>query len=132
MFSRTLKALAPLFFVVSGLHLTLGIDADALLGARVGPDVSAEPSLDSQSRFFGVAFGLYGAILYLCATDLRRFEPVFKAAMGVFFLGGCARLVSWTSHGMPAPMVVVLLASELLVPPILLVWQARVMKQASS
>ncbi len=121
-----LKALAPIFFGVSALHLVLGLNADALLGAKVSPEVAMEPSLNSQNRFYGVAFAVYGVVLYICATDLRRYEPIFKAAMWVFFLGGVARLVSWSTHGAPAPLVIALAASELLVPPALLIWHGKV------
>lgn len=125
-----LRVLAPVFFVVAAIHLALGLDADALLGASVSPSTAAEPSLSSQNRFYGVAFALYGAVLYLCAKDLRTYEPFFKAAMWVFFLAGVARLVAWLQHGAPAPLVVALLATELVIPPLLLVWHARAKNEA--
>ena len=124
--SLVLKCFAPVFLVVALLHLVFGLTADALLGAKVSPEAAADPSLDSQNRFYGVAFALYGVVLYLCARDLRRYEAFFKAALGVFFCGGAARLVSWAIHGAPAPLVVALALSELLIPPLLLIWYARV------
>lgn len=121
-----LEIFAPVFLIVAALHLFLGLDADALLGAKVSAEVAAEPSLDSQNRFYGVAFALYGVVLYLCATDLQRFEPIFKSALWVFFLGGVARLLSWATHGAPAPLVITLAATELVIPPLLLAWHANV------
>ena len=128
-FVLVLKALAPVFFGVSALHLVLGLNADALLGADVSAEVASEPSLNSQNRFYGVAFALYGVVLYICATDLRRYEPILKAALWVFFFGGVARLVSWVTHGSPALPVMALAATELLLPPALLVWYARIKDQ---
>ena len=125
-----LKVFAPVFLIVAALHLLLGLNADALLGAKVSAEVAAEPFLNSQNRFYGVAFALYGVVLYLCATDLQRFEPIFKSAMWVFFLGGVARLVSWATHRAPAPLVIALAASELLIPPLLLTWHARAKNEA--
>jgi hypothetical protein len=125
-----LRVLAPIFFIVAGLHLALGLNADALLGATVSPTAASEPSLSSQNRFYGVAFALYGAVLYLCSKDLRTYAPFFKAAMWVFFLAGAARLVAWVQHGAPAALVIALLAVELLVPPVLLAWHARVANEA--
>ena len=125
-----LRVLSPIFLVVAGLHLVLGLDADALLGASVSPSTAAEPSLSSQNRFYGVAFGLYGAVLYLCSKDLRAYAPFFRAAMWVFFLAGVARLVSWVQHGAPAPLVITLLATELVVPPLLLAWHAKAANEA--
>jgi Domain of unknown function (DUF4345) len=120
-----LKCFAPVFILVALLHLAFGLNAEVLLGAAVPAQVLAEPTLNSQNRFYGVAFALYGVVLYLCARDLRRYESFFKAAVWVFFFGGVARLVSWATHGAPAPLVIVLAASELLIPPLLLVWYAK-------
>ena len=121
-----LKCFAPVFVLVALLHLVFGLNAEVLLGAAVPVQILAEPTLNSQNRFYGVAFALYGVVLYLCAQDLRRYEAFFKAAVWVFFLGGVARLVSWATHGAPAPLVIVLAASELLIPPLLLIWYAKV------
>jgi len=117
-----LRLLAPVFFVVAALHILLGLEADRLLGANVPAAAATDPSLDSQNRFYGAALALYGVVLLLCAADLRRYEAFFKAVLGVFFLGGVARLVSWAIHGAPAPLVIALTALELLLPPILWVW----------
>ena len=130
MLSLVLTCFAPVFLVVALLHLVFGLNADALLGAKVSPETAADPSLDSQNRFYGVAFALYGVVLYLCARDLRRYEAFFKAALGVFFCGGVARLVSWVTLGAPAPLVVVLAVSELLIPALLLLWYAQVKHEA--
>ena len=120
-----LKVFAPVFLVVAALHLVLGINADAILGAKVNAATVTEPSLSSQNRFYGVAFALYGAVLWLCAEDLRAYKAFFRAAMVVFFLAGLARLVPWVLYGAPAPLVVALTASELIIPPLLLIWHAR-------
>jgi Domain of unknown function (DUF4345) len=121
-----LKCFAPVFILVALLHLALGLGAEVLLGAVVPADVLEEPSLNSQNRFYGVVFALYGVVFYLCAQDLRRFESFFKATVWVFFLGGLARLLSWATHGTPAPLILALAASELLIPPLLLIWYAKV------
>jgi hypothetical protein len=121
-----LRILAVVVFFVAALHVVLGLEADALLGAKVGPEVATEPSLSSQNRFYGVVFALLGIVLWLAANELRSRAVFFKAAMWVFFVAGVARLVAWAQHGAPAPLVVVLLASELVVPPALLAWYARV------
>lgn len=130
-FVLSLKLLAPVFFVVAALHLTLGLGAEAMLGAQVSPQAAAEPTLDSQNRFYGVAFALYGAVFRLAARDLARFEPLLRASLWVFFAAGLARLVSWLLHGPPAPLVIVLAAVELLAPPLLLLWLRSVTRSAA-
>ena len=50
-----LRLAAPLFFVVGVLHLTLGVGADVLLGAKLSAEAIDDPALDSQNRFYGVS-----------------------------------------------------------------------------
>lgn len=120
-----LKVLAPIFLVVGALHLVLGAAAEVMLGASLSTESLADPVLDSQNRFYGVVFSLYGVLLYLCATDLSRYRPVLVSVLLVFFAGGLARLVSMTTHGLPSVPVIGLFASEILIPPLLLWWLSR-------
>jgi len=119
-FALALKFSAPVFFIVGALHLALGVGADVLLGATLPSEALSDPALDSQNRFYGVAFTLYGSLLYLCATDLARYDTVLRCAIWSFFAAGLARLVSIVVHGLPPPLVLILLTSELLLPPLLL------------
>lgn len=125
-FLLSLKWIAPVFVVVAALHLALGLGADALLGAQVTAQAAAEPTLDSQNRFYGVTFALFGVVFHLAARDLPRFEPMLKGALCVFFLAGLSRLLSWATHGQPAQLVVALAAVELVVPPLLFLWLLKV------
>jgi Domain of unknown function (DUF4345) len=127
LYSNILKLAALVFFAVAGLHLIFGLGADQMLGAVLSPETVSEPSLDSQNRFYGVAFALYGVTLYICAKDLARFRPILVAALAVFFMAGCARLVSWGIRGAPAPLVIGLLATEITLLPLLYGWLRKVM-----
>lgn len=118
-FQLLLRIFGAIIFGVSASHLFLGLRADALLGANISAAVVAEPTLDSQHRFYGAAFAIYGALLLLCAKDIRRYEPVLRVAMMVFFVGGLARLVSIAIVGLPAAPILGLTAIELLAPPFL-------------
>jgi hypothetical protein len=120
-----LKVAAPVFFIVGALHLVLGLGADALLGAKVSAEVMADPGLDSQNRFYGVAFTLYGVLLFLCATDIPKYATVLRCVLWVFFAAGLARFASIAVHGSPPPMVWVLLVGEVLPPPLLAWWLSR-------
>ena len=118
-----LRLLAPVFLAVAALHLVLGIQADAMLGTVVTPEMAREPSLASQNRFYGV-------VMFLCAGDLRRYAPILRALLVVFFCAGLARFVAWATLGPPAPMVVGLLVSELVLPPVLWWWLRRALRDA--
>jgi hypothetical protein len=119
--SLTLKVLAPLFVLVGVLHLVLGLNADVALGAKLPVEAIADSGLDSQNRFYGIAFTLYGVLLWVCATDLRKYATILRCVLWVFFAAGLARLASIAAHGMPPPAIVNLLVTELIAPPVL-VW----------
>ena len=121
-FTIILKVLVPVFLVVGLLHLWLGARADVLLGAKLPPEALSDPAVDSQNRFYGVAYGCYGILLYVCSMDLARYATIFDCVLFATFAGGLARLVSMVTHGRPPPLILALLASELLVPPILVGW----------
>ena len=129
-FAIFLKVLAPVFVLVGALHLFLGLGADALLGANVPPEVLTDPGLDSQNRFYGTTFMVYGVLLWLCSTDLAKYATVLRCVLWVFFAGGLARLVSILVYGLPPPPIIVLLISELIGPPLLLWWFARVQNES--
>jgi hypothetical protein len=127
-----LRLLAPIFFLVAALHLLMGLGADALLGAELSSSALSDPVLDSQNRFYGVAFSLFGAVFYICSQDLERYEKILRAALWIFFAAGLARVVSLMIVGFPSVYVLVLLASELLLPPVLLLLLNRNLAQKSS
>ena len=128
LFALILKLSSPIFLLVGVLHLVFGVGADVLLGANLSTDTLKDPVLDSQNRFYGVTFSLYGVLLYLCATDLNKYRTVLRCVLWVFFAAGFARLVSIAIHGFPSILILGLLASELLLPPILLVWLSNIKK----
>lgn len=131
MLSTVLKILAPVFLAVSVLHLGLGLGAEVMLGAAISDQALSDAVLDSQNRFYGVAFGLYGVMLFICAGDLKKYQTILRALLWVFFAAGAARFVSIVTHGLPAIPVLVLLGSELLMPPVLLRWLRHALSERS-
>lgn len=123
-----LKICGAVILAVGALHLVLGLNADVLLGARLSAATIADPALDSQNRFYGVTFALYGVLCFLCASDVTRYAPVLRCMIWVFFAAGCARLVSIAVHGMPPPPVIALLVVELVGPPLLARWLDKVVR----
>ncbi|MEE9381152.1 MAG: DUF4345 domain-containing protein [Hyphomonadaceae bacterium] len=123
--SAFLRPFAFVFFAVGLLHLALGPGADVLLGAELSGASRSDPVLDSQNRFYGVSFMLYGALFQLCADDLRKHAAVFRITCIFFLLGGLARLVSIAAVGLPSVPILALMASEIIGGPLLLWWHAR-------
>lgn len=127
-FALFLKVAAPVFVLVGALHLALGVGADVLLGAKLPAEALADAALDSQNRFYGIAFSLYGVLLWVCATDLPKYATVLRCVLWVFFVAGLARLVSIATHGVPPPLVLGLLATELALPPLLHLWLSSALR----
>lgn len=126
MFSKLLKFSAPIFILVGILHLILGLGADILLGAKIPEQVRLDPVLDSQNRFYGVSFMLYGVLLYHCAKDIIKYKSIIYYILLIFFIAGLSRIVSIVLYGMPSNQVIILLLSELLIPPILINWLSKI------
>jgi hypothetical protein len=117
-----LRILSIAFIAVAALHLTMGMHADLMLGVPISAQMAADPSLDSQNRFYGVSFSLMGIALWIGLQDLRRYEPIIVATLAVLFAAGLARAVAWGLHGAPAPALIGITAADLLLPPVLMVW----------
>jgi Domain of unknown function (DUF4345) len=126
-FVHVLRVLAAVPLLVGLLHMTLGVAADLQLGAALAPELLRDPVLDSQDRFQGAVFMGYGALLYLCLTDLRSYAAVFRIVSASIALGGVARLLSIALHGLPPPPVLGLIGVEVVLVPLLLTWHSRVL-----
>ena len=120
-----LKLTSPVFLAVGVLHLVFGVGADVMLGANLPAEALRDPVLDSQNRFYGTVFTLYGVVLYICSTDIRKYIVILRSTLLVFFAGGVARIVSIAIYGLPSAMVLALLATELLLPPLILWWLTK-------
>lgn len=124
-FVLVLRVVGPILIGVGCLHLIMGLGADVLLGANVPSPVMADPVLDSQNRFYGVAFTLYGALLLLCSIDIRKYRVILQCVFWAFFAAGMSRLVSLVIYGLPTTSVFLLFAFEVLWPPMMVMWLGR-------
>ena len=112
-FSLFLKFVSPLFVAAGLLHGLFGLGADNLLGAGLSSIEISNPSLDSNNRFYGIAFMAYGLLLFYCARDLRKYKNIIFILLWVLFIAGSSRLISWFFNGAPKPLVILLMLSEL-------------------
>ena len=108
----------PLWFGVNGL----------LFGAaeHMGGDAFSS-AMDNQYRYYSGVYICVALMIFYSAGDIRKRAMLFRFAMLFFFIGGCARAVSYLTVGAPpteqfAGMIVELLA------PLLLLWQAKVLR----
>ena len=102
--------------VLSGPAMLKGVD-------------SAPADLDSHLRYLsGLLLGL-GIGFACCIPAIERRSALFRTLGAIAVLGGCARLLSALSVGLPGTGHVFGLAMELGTVPLLMLWQARVARR---
>ena len=116
-------------FVLIGLTATLTGIFVVLTGSSGQVDgAQAAPSVESELRFFAAFWIAYGAAaLYVAPRAVREIHAVRALAL-FLFLGGIARAVAWIADGRPHPLFVILLALELLLPPLILLLQRSILE----
>jgi hypothetical protein len=78
------------------------------------------PTMDSELRFYAALWGAYGFVLLAVASDLTSRAHLVPWLAAVVFAGGLGRVVSYLSLGPPHPFFMLLMAIELLLPPVIL------------
>jgi hypothetical protein len=119
--------------MVLTLLLPLGAALDGVVG---GPGFLGRPprvpaDLDSHFRYLS---GLFLGMLLLfagCIPAVERRGPVLRMLGFMVVLGGLARAASWAMVGAPSLGHRVGLGIELVLLPLLLVWQARVARRCT-
>jgi hypothetical protein len=119
--SVTLCSLVPI--AAGGAGLVLG---PALIGeSGDGPD------LDSHFRYLsGLLLGI-GLAYAASVPGIERHRSRFLMLCAIVVLGGLGRLLALLLNGVPSPVMLAALAMELVVTPLLTVWQGRVARRMS-
>ena len=125
----TLKVLAIGVLGVALVHVLLGVGSETLLGSNISEASQLDPNLDSQNRFYGASFLLFGVIFWLSSTDLSRYTTLLNLGLLVFFIAGITRILSIVLVGWPTLEILVLLGIELIGPPIMYLWFRSLQKQ---
>ena len=127
----TLLQLSGLILIAAGAaHVVLGVHADVLLGAGVSAQSITDAGHDSQNRFYGAMFSVCGALLILFSRDLPRYGPATKVLLIGITLAGLSRITSVLLYGWPPPLVLFLGVLEVVLPPAMLLWLNRHLKEA--
>lgn len=113
----------------------LGVDFTAQIFNRVlsivydsGPVTDlGTPNAETELRFYSVFWIAYGVILIQTARDLTKHAGRVTLLLGLFFLGGVGRGISYVADGPPHALFVVLMIIELILPIFLLLcfWQSK-------
>ena len=85
-------------------------------------------ALDSHTRYLsGLLLGI-GLAFWSTIPDIAHKTEVFRILTSIVFIGGLARLGGVLSQGIPGWAMLVGLAMELIVTPLLCVWQSTLSK----
>lgn len=108
--------------IIALLHIALG-------PASIPGAVPVNATMDSEDRFYAAIFAGFGVALLWCARSIEQRGKVIRFLIAVFFLGGCARIVSMIAVGPPNALFLALTAVELLLPPVVWLLLNRVERQ---
>ena len=114
-------SLIPLYFAVTGFM-------GGAAGLNGGEPVSAD--LDNQFRYLSAFYLMLTFLIWYIIPAPEQHTGIFRIAILAIFLGGLARLYSYTNVGIPQPSMIGGMALEL-GAPLLAIWQNMVVKNPS-
>jgi hypothetical protein len=116
---RLLVAIGLVPIVTGAVSLVLGTDAIPEAG-------SPSANTESELRFYAVWWLGAGLFLASLAPRIEQRGRELRAVCALLVLGACGRALAIADAGRPQPIFVVLMTLEFLIPPALVLWQARV------
>lgn len=84
------------------------------------PSVPLTASADSELRFYAALFLVFGVLCLRAARNIHKHSSSVPWLAAAFFAGGLGRALSWVMMGPPHPFYLLLMAIELIVPPLLM------------
>ena len=121
-FERRLLQAAVL---LAGFVPVLAGSAGVFLGAKMAGG-GGSIDLDSHVRYLsGLLLGI-GLVFWGMVPGIERHATAFRLLTGIVFIGGLARLLGLFVVGVPSTAMTAALGMELVVTPLLCLWQSRV------
>jgi hypothetical protein len=117
--------------IVGGVAVAFGALTVITGGALVLDGGKVSPSIDSELRFYAAWYVGAGVIVIRAARRVESEGSTIRAVCAVLLLGGMARLLSIVSVGAPHPVFLVLMALEIVLPALLVPWQAAVARRGT-
>lgn len=127
--TRLIRILCIIPFATGATDLLLGASALSTVGAQLSPDALAEPSLNSQLRFFGAIWLGFGLMLWHSTRDLTKHAAWFRLMCFALVLSGIGRVISMIQLGIPQAPFVIATIVELVVIPLAFLWHWRVLRK---
>jgi hypothetical protein len=121
-------ALRALLYAGGSVATAAGLHT-AVAGARsIAGEGQASATIESELRFYGAIYAAYGVTVLRVARRADEDPDGVRAVAGALFAAGLARAAAWRAVGRPHPFQRLLLAIELVLPPVLVARQANLAK----
>jgi hypothetical protein len=124
-----------------GLQIVLAVlatvaVASGLFGMLAGPTAlpgagPVDATVDSEYRFSNAFWFAAGVVVWWAVPRVHRATTVLRIILGAVFLGGIARLLAAAASGWPHPVFLGALGVELVLVPLVLLWQSKVADAAN-
>ncbi|WGW10670.1 DUF4345 domain-containing protein [Saxibacter everestensis] len=123
---RIVIALVGLSLVSLGVWGAISGTAGLPGAQTAGIGTPANPTLESQFAYLSALLAGLGFAFLWVSYALDRAGVGLAALCGIIFLGGLARVIAWATAGTPHLSTVALMISELVVPPVLVLWHGSI------
>lgn len=101
-------------------------------GVAFSDETVRDLTLDSHIHYLsGLLLGI-GLLFWSCVPRIEERRTEFRLLTIIVFIGGLARLWAMAHDGIPSPGMICGLGMELVVTPLLCVWQHRVSHQVTN
>lgn len=121
--------LLQLAFALAGLVLVDFGFAGVFFGANF-LDLSGNVVMDSYIRFLKGMLLAIGLVYWSAIPDIERHGERIALVTFILVLGAVPRLMAVIGHGVPTIGIIIGLAGELIVAPLLWLWQRRIARAA--
>lgn len=119
------RRLLQLAVAIGGCVPVFAGGAGVLLGTGMTGD-SGSPALDSHMRYLSGLLLAIGLVFWWLIPKIEKPTPLVPILTLIVFIGGLARLGGIVTHGLPPGAMLFGLGMELVITPLICLWQHRV------
>ena len=128
---RERRALQAAVSIACLVPILTGLDG-VLRGVAMFRLATVPPDLDSHFRYLSGIFLMMGLAFVSTIPAIESRGARFRLLGAMVVMGGLARALSWAAVGTPGIGHRLGLGMELIVVPLLMLWQARVARRCAS
>jgi uncharacterized protein DUF4345 len=119
------RGLQLLLALTGTVAIVTGVFGVVTGGDGIPGEGSSDASVESELRFLYVFWIGYGLAMLYVVSQVETATLAVRALAAILFAAGLARAFAWIDAGRPDALFAVLMVAELVLPPLMVVWQAR-------